>query len=182
LFYDCIIAQEWIMRFILLALLLVSACLWAAEPSPHATVHSLWRALSSEPGHGADAATLQRLFHQDAVVFGMQHKDGAPLLKARSARQFIQAQSEAGSKGFYECEILREIRSYDGFATVYSVVESRTDKTSIAPDFVGVNSIQLARTEDTWRILSLFYHVQRDDLPIAVDGGKSGQCLGETSG
>lgn len=72
----------------------------------------------------------------------------------------------------------REVKTYDRFATVYSVVESRTDRNAAKPDFVGVNSIQLYKFDDEWKIIALYYHVESPGLRISLEGGKSGICLG----
>lgn len=45
-------------------------------------------------------------------------------------------------------------------------------------DFVGVNSIQLYRDADRWTVLSLYYHVERDGVPVPLDGGRTGRCIG----
>ena len=81
--------------------------------------------------------------------------------------------------GFYECEVTREVKRQDHFATIYSVVESRTDPAAAKADFVGVNSIQLYQSEEGWQIVSLYYHVGKPGMPVPLEGGRSGVCLGD---
>lgn len=145
--------------------------------TPEQTVATLWRALSHEPGVAADVTSLKTIFHPDAVVFGATYKDGQPQLSQRKATDFLQKMAEAKPKGFYECEVSRQLVQHDLFATVYSVVESRADKNAKAADFVGVNSIQLYKADAGWQILSLYYHVSRPELPLPLGTGKSGHCL-----
>ncbi|WP_440223243.1 hypothetical protein ACQQ2N_19510 [Dokdonella sp. MW10] len=133
--------------------------------------------MSHEAGAAADTITLRRLFHDDAVIFGGVYKDGAPALRASSAAEFIASQGAVSGKAFHECEIARDVKAYDRFATVTSVVESRRDKASTKPDFTGINSVQLYRLGDDWKIVSLYYHVEKDGLPIPPAGGVSGTCL-----
>ncbi len=147
------------------------------EPKIDHVASELWNAMSHDAGAAADTTTLRRLFHDDAVIFGGVYKDGAPVLRRSSAAEFIASQEAVSGKAFHECEIARHMQTYDRFATVTSVVESRRDKTSAKPDFTGINSVQLYRLGDDWKIVSLYYHVEKDGLPIPPDGGVSGTCL-----
>lgn len=159
----------------LAGLMFLSAPALAASPGD--TVAAFWRALSHEAGASADAATLERLFHADAVVFGSRYDAGAPTFRMRRAAEFVDAQRKVRPTAFHECEVARRVQSHDSFASVYSVVESRTERTAARPDFTGVNSLQLYRDGDDWKIVSLYYHVANDDLPVPLDGGTSGRCL-----
>lgn len=165
------------MRNLVLALLLVPACASASDATPEAVVSALWHALSHGPGQSADVAGLERIFHDDAVVFGSRYGDGEPRLARMEADAFVESQRTPQPRAFHECEIARAVQVFDRFATVYSVVESRTDRAAAAPDFIGVNSLQLYRQGDAWKILSLYYHVGPKDLPVPVGGGTSGRCL-----
>jgi len=160
-----------------LAALAFSRCAFAAENGPEDTIASLWRALSNAPGESADVAELGRLFHEDAVIFGARYKDAEPVVKRTFAGEFLESQRRVQSGGFHECEIARTVESYDRFATAYSIVESRTDPASKSPDFVGVNSLQLYRSNAGWKILSLYYHVEKKGFPIPSDRGASGKCI-----
>jgi hypothetical protein len=159
-------------------LLLMPLLATAAETTPDQAVSMLWRALSNDPGHSADVLTLKRIFHEDAVVFGGRYKENIPKVKRTMINDFIKSQESISGKGFYECEISRVIKTYDRFAVAYSVVESRTDKTALKPNAVGVNSIQLYKVGSQWQILSLYYHLEKQELPIPYDGGQSGKCIG----
>ncbi|RYD14561.1 MAG: nuclear transport factor 2 family protein [Lysobacteraceae bacterium] len=167
------------MRILIVPLLLMLVPLGAAaaEHTPDAAVAALWRALSNEPGASADVATLDRLFHADAVVFGGSYRDGAPVVQRKAATEFLAPYGKVSRKGFHECEIARVVQAYDRFAAVYSVVESRTRREAPEPDFVGVNSIQLYQAGTQWKILSLYYHAEKPGLPIAPAGARSGACI-----
>jgi hypothetical protein len=155
------------------ALLLVLCCLpLCAAASPEATVAGLWRALSHGPGQSADVAALGRLFHEKAVIFGGTEKNG---MRMTPAADFIKSQAGVSAQGFYECETVRDMKVYDRFAVAYSVVETRTEKGAAAPAFVGVNSVQLYKDGAQWRILALYYQLEKPGVPL--QGGPSGQCL-----
>ncbi|KAF1707757.1 nuclear transport factor 2 family protein [Pseudoxanthomonas sacheonensis] len=165
------------MRSLLLSLLLAPLGAFAAENTPEQTVSTLWSALSNDPGATADLAALKRIFHEDAVVFGGRYKEGVPLVQRSMAEDFLKSYERPGQKGFHECEVSRVVQTYDRFAVAYSVVESRTDKTAAAPDFVGVNSVQLYKMGSQWKILSLYYHVEKQGLPIPLGDGRPGKCI-----
>jgi hypothetical protein len=162
---------------LLAALAFVAAAHAADRPGPDGTVAALWRAISHDAGVAADVATLRGLFHADAVVFGSRLREGRPSLKRTEIGDFLKAFEPIGDAGFHECEIARSIETYDRFATVYSVVESRTDATAREPDFTGVNSLQLYRGDDGWKIVSLYYHVETPGQPIPEAADFTGQCL-----
>lgn len=165
------------MRSLLLSLLLVPLGASAAESTPEEAVSTLWSALSNDPGASADLAALKRIFHEDAVVFGGRYKDGVPVVRRSTAEDFLKPYERVGEKGFYECEVSRVMQTYDRFAVAYSIVESRTDKAAATADFVGVNSVQLYKEGSQWKVLSLYYHVERQGLPIPLGGGQSGKCI-----
>lgn len=164
------------MRRMLWLFLVVPGIGLAAEASPDAVASRLWQVLSHEPGEAVDTAALGALFHPSAIVFGSREREGRAALDARPAAQFVAAQAPVDADGFHECEIEREVVQEDRFATVYSVVESRRDPTAAVPDVVGVNSLQLYRSDEGWQILSLYYHLRRD--PATPADGKPRACLG----
>lgn len=166
------------MRSLLLTLLLVPVCASATENTPEEAVSALWNALSNDPGASADLVALKRIFHEDAVIFGGRYKEGGvPVVRRSTAEDFLKPYERAGEKGFYECEVSRVMQVYDRFAVAYSVVESRADKTAAVADFVGVNSVQLYKVGSQWQVLSLYYHVEKQGLPIPLGDGHSGKCV-----
>jgi hypothetical protein len=158
-------------------LLATAAIAGDASPPPEDVVAALWRALSNEPGAAADTPTLSRLFHRDAVIFGAREKDGKPELRVTPVAKFIESQAVRSEKGFYECEISRWVKRYGRLAAVYSVVESRSNRDPGPPDFTGVNSLQLYLTPEGWKLVSLYYHLEEDEVPVPLEGGVSGRCL-----
>ena len=111
------------------------------------------------------------------MVYGARYRNGAAALSVARGTDFAAGIGRVGEKGFYECEVAREVRQYDRFATVYSVVESRNERSARKADFTGVNSIQLYRADDGWRIIGLYYQVELPGRPISLQGGKTGVCL-----
>ena len=161
----------------LLPVILASVPLIATAATPAATVAELWKASSHAPGVAADADRLQGLFRSDAVVVGGIYHEGKPVFHAMKAADFVAVQRQPRPQGFDECEVVREVREYDRFASVYSIVETRRDPKAAKADYTGVNSIQLYREDSGWKIVSLYYHVEKPSSPIPLGGGKTGVCL-----
>lgn len=157
--------------------IVLAAALLAAPATPEQAVATLWRALSHDAGKPGDEAALRAILHPDAMVYGARYRDGVPALSVARGTDFAAGIGRPGEKGFYECEVARQVRQYDRFATVYSVVESRSERGAPQASFTGVNSIQLYRADDGWRIIGLYYQVERPGMPIALEGGKPGVCL-----
>lgn len=165
------------MRRLLPAVLVFFPLSAVAAPTPAATVAALWQASSHAPGVAADADRLQRLFRADATVMGAVYHQGKPRFHSMKAGDFVAAQRRVQPEGFHECEVVRHVKEYDRFASVYSVVETRRDPKAATADYTGVNSIQLYRDDDGWKIVSLYYHVEKAGTPVPLEGGKTGACL-----
>ena len=157
--------------------IIIAAALLAAPATPEQAVATLWRSLSHDAGQAGDEATLRAILHPDAMVYGARYRNGAAALSVARGTDFAAGIGRVGEKGFYECEVAREVRQYDRFATVYSVVESRNERRAPKADFTGVNSIHLYRADDGWRIIGLYYQVELPGQPISLLGGKTGACL-----
>lgn len=157
--------------------IVLAAALLAAPATPEQAVATLWRALSHDAGRPGDEAALRAILHADAMVYGARYRDGVPAFSVTRGTDFAASIGRVGQQGFYECEVAREVRQYDRFATVYSVVESRRERSAPKADFTGVNSIQLYRADDGWRIVGLYYQVERPGLPVPLQGGQPGACL-----
>ena len=165
------------MRLLLLFIGLLSCSYSVAQTKPSDTINQLWQALSREPNQTPDIAVMKSLLHPEAMVYGAQLKEGQHTLSAITGSKFIELLDKAYESGFYECEVARTMQVYDRFAHVYSVVESRSKRDQIDDDFVGVNSIQLYKMNDEWKILSLYYHIETPDNAVSLEGGVSGVCL-----
>jgi hypothetical protein len=170
---------------LIIATLIFSSAVLARAPGqvahkfekPEQAVAAFWRALQNEPGKSSDSTTLNRLFHKDAIFFWLRERDGVASLTQSAASEYIQKISKPGEEGFYECEVKREVKVYDRFATVYSIVESRVDARAAQPKLTGINSIQLYKDVDEWKIISVYYHIEKKGYPIPLDGGVSGKCI-----
>jgi hypothetical protein len=150
----------------------LAALCWAAaagaQDSPEAAADLLWRALSHGPGSGADRAALERLFLPAAQVYGLG-RDGAAPLRQRSAAEFIAAQAEPDAKSFAEREVHREVRRYGRFAEVFATVESRSGDPAGPAGYTGINSLHLVEQDGRWRIVALYYALERPGQPLPAN-------------
>lgn len=143
--------------------------------SPGRAAARFWPALSSEAGKRPDITAMRALFHPQATVYGGSNRDGKGAFSATPLKKFLADIDAPRKQRFQECEVLREVRQFDRFAQVYSVVESRSDKP--APDFSGVNSLLMQFDGDAWKIIALYYQVGPAATPVPLGVATSGVCL-----
>lgn len=135
---------------------------YAGYPSPDEAMDALWNALSHEAGSSPDTSTLERLFSDQAVVFGSRTIRDEPVLTRQAKEEFIDRLRALRAYRFVECEVDRSVTAEGPFAAVESRVVSERDSERESTRFVGINSVQLHRNETGWVILSLYYHVLPD--------------------
>lgn len=140
----------------------------SAQDSPEAAADLLWRALSHGPGQGADRAALEPLFLPAAQVYGLG-RDGKSPLRVRSAAEFIAAQVQPDAQPFEEREVHREVRRYGRFAEVFATVESRAGDAAGPAEYTGINSLHLVEQDGRWRIVALYYALERPGQPLPAD-------------
>lgn len=143
--------------------------------SPGRASAQFWPALSSEAGKRPDMAAMRALFHKDAVIYGGNNRQGKGSFSATPLKQFLASIDEVRTKPFQECEVLREVRQFDRYAQVYSVVESRSGGSSA--DFTGVNTLLMQFDGDRWKVVALYYQLGPDSMPVPIGQGKPGACL-----
>lgn len=70
---------------------------------------------------------------------------------------------------FHERETVRSVRIFGGFAHVLSAYETKQSEHASEPFARGVNSLQLIREGDDWRVLSLLWDEEGPNVPLALD-------------
>lgn len=161
---------------LLLACSYIQAAPAASQYNPEQLTQTLWQAFSHPAGQAADVATLSTLFHPQAEIYGSRVQQEQAKLSKTAVADFLKSLQAKNNSGFYECEIHREIRQFDRFAAVYSVVESRTNPQQKQADFVGVNSILLNKTEQGWKIITLYYHLPSAGAELNLPLANTGNC------
>jgi len=81
---------------------------------------------------------------------------------------------------FHEIEVQRDERKFGGLAHVLSAYETRHSPTALEPFARGVNSLQLIREQNEWKVLSLFWDEERVDNPLKINTlFEPGEAYGE---
>jgi hypothetical protein len=70
---------------------------------------------------------------------------------------------------FHERELVRSQRIFGGFAHVLSAYETKQGESAKEPFARGVNSLQLIREPDGWRVLSLLWDEEGPDMPLVLE-------------
>ena len=71
---------------------------------------------------------------------------------------------------FFEVETGREVRVFGNIAHVWSAYEARTAPGDAVPERRGINSIQLYKGEDGWKIIHMIWDNERDGVPLPAVG------------
>lgn len=137
-----------------------------ASLSLDAQVSRLWNSLSNAPQTKPDIASLQQLFVSNATISGVRHKNGEPSLNLQQASEFIAGQDPVKPYGFYECEIVREVRVTGSFATVLSLVWSsrvviKHNYKLILPELIACNGQKLIKAGNLFHCIITFLPITK---------------------
>ena len=131
-----------------------------------ATVDGIYAVISGPVGAPRDWDKMRALMTQDARLTPI----GAEGHRSHSIDGYIERSEEfLLSQGFFEIETGNRIEIYGNLAQVWSAYEGRTGSAD-GPVFVtGINSFQLVKTEDGWKVFSILWQAASDDLPVPAD-------------
>lgn len=132
-----------------------------------AVVAGLYDGVSTDPGERRDRRVFAALFAPDARVH-VTHagEDGRATVESLDVAAFIALnERRLQGRGFHEREIHRERTDYGAVTHLWSVFEARRERDG-APYARGANSIQLLRTPDGWRVLSLSWDLETARTPL----------------
>ncbi len=128
-----------------------------------ALINALYEVISFDERGEPDWPRMQSLFSRHARITRIT-PDGTDYLDVRSFQELAKESFELGVyTRFYEIEVLRDERRFGGLAHVLSAYETRHSPDAIEPFARGVNSLQLIKEEETWKVLSLFWDEERVD-------------------
>jgi len=86
--------------------------------------------------------------------------------RARETQQASQGAAAGQPRGFHEREIAQGTETFGGIAHVWSTYESRYSVDDPEPFSRGINSFQLVRFENRWRVVTIFWDVERPSQSI----------------
>lgn len=146
-------------------------------PSDQATLDALIASLYDAVSHGdglePDWGRLEPLFVTGARLTPPKPA-GDTGWRALSFEEFRDAfragiaalRDEAKPAGFFEREIGREVRRYGSLTNVLSAYEARFRRDDSKPFLRGVNSIQVVKSGDRYKIVSIVWETERPGSPI----------------
>lgn len=135
-----------------------------------AVMDGIYAAVSHEPGQQPDWEAYHEVFHPGATMVLPVGPGQYP--KTQTVEQFLAfykgylAQPGAVDEGFVERCAGLEATVFGNVATVTSVYEARKTVDQEKPDRVGIDCVQMMRTQDGWIAVSLVTDYERADNPL----------------
>lgn len=133
-----------------------------------ALIRAFYEVISFEEGGSPDWERMRTLFSQHARITRIT-PEGTDYYDLDGFQEMAKEALELGLyTRFYEVEVRRDQRRFGGLCHVLSAYETKQSPRSSEPFARGVNSIQLIREDDDWKVLSLFWDEERVDNPLAL--------------
>jgi hypothetical protein len=157
------------MRFLALTVgfIILSPSVRAADTdSIDSVMKAVYEVISGPAGAPRDWARFKALF-----------ADGARLIPVRTTKEgtapAVMTPDEYEKRGtaifektaFYETELSRRQEQFGNIAHAFSTYESR-HAPGEKPFARGINSFQLVKINDTWKVMTIFWEAERPDNPI----------------
>jgi hypothetical protein len=150
------------------------------DPAIADLLQTLYAVISFEEGGEPDWPGLEQVFSRHARITritpeGTDHLDPVGFLA------MVRNMVDLGAyTSFFEFELSRTVERFGDIAQVWSAYETRRSKTAREALGRGVNSIQLIRERDAWRVHGLLWDETRADPRLDVAtvfarGGGHGQ-------
>lgn len=132
----------------------------ADDPAIVQALSELYEVISFEEGAEPNWDGLQAVFHERARITRIT-PEGSDYLEPASFLAMTRSMVELGAyTSFYEFELEREVRQFGNMAQVWSLYETRRNRSAEKPLGRGINSIQLIYEGDRWRVLGLLWDEQ----------------------
>jgi hypothetical protein len=138
------------------------------DPAIGELLRTLYAVISFEEGDEPDWPGLERVFSRHARITRMT-PEGTDYLDPGSFVAMVRNMVELGAyTSFFEFEVSRAVERFGDIAQVWSVYETRRSKAAREPLGRGVNSIQLIREREAWRVLGLLWDETHADPRLDV--------------
>ncbi|HYQ17554.1 MAG TPA: hypothetical protein VEQ58_17395 [Polyangiaceae bacterium] len=142
-----------------------------------ALLKALYEVISFDEGGEPDWSRMQSLFSAHARITRIT-PEGTDYLDVPGFQQMAKESFDLGVyTRFFEIEVQRDERRFGGLCHVLSAYETRHSPDAAEPFARGVNSLQLIREDDGWKVLSLCWDEERVDnvleLKTLFGGGES---------
>ena len=138
------------------------------EYSLDGTVNSLYEVISGEIGEKRDWKLFKSLFAEGARMVPLHQKpEVGAIATYLNPQDYIDRSSQwLLENGFFEIEIHRQIDQFGDMAHVFSTYEAYHSMSDEQPFLKGINSIQMYRDKERWKILNMTWLQESVDNPI----------------
>ena len=156
---------------ILIAVALASTSAMADPATDRATPESVvaasYLAISGPAGAKRDFARLEAIAAADVrFVMVTREPGGGTATRSMGIQDFEKAYEEViGGRAFFESELSHRSEGFGDVMTVLSTYESR-DAPGNVPFARGLNSYQLVKGTDGWRIQTIFWEDEAPNDPL----------------
>jgi hypothetical protein len=141
----------------------------ADDPAIARLLEQLYEVISFEEGSEPNWEGLHGVFSENASITRVT-PDGTDFMDRASFLAMTRNLLEIGAyTSFYEFEVARRVERLDDVAQVWSLYETRRHRTACEALGRGVNSIQLLRQQQGWRVHSLLWDETRADPNLSFD-------------
>jgi hypothetical protein len=131
-------------------------------------IAAFYEVISFEEGGSPDWQRMRTLFSRQARITRIT-PEGTDYYDLDGFQEMAKEALELGLyTRFYEVEVRRDERRFGGLCHVLSAYETKQTPRSSEPFARGVNSLQLIREDEEWKVLSLFWDEERVDNPLAL--------------
>ena len=121
------------------------------------TIAALFDALSFEPGHQPNISAINNLFVEGGLLINCNEHAPQTFQVGQFIEHFQSLFKQQQITSLHETEVHHKTKVYDHIAHRYSFYEARTAPDT-APFAVGINTIQLIKTNEGWKITSMAWN------------------------
>jgi hypothetical protein len=151
----------------LFALLALAAPL--ARPADTDSIEGVVKAVYqviSGPAGPRDWARFRSLFADGARLIPVRVTPEGPAPNVLTPEEYAQRASANFEKnGFFESPVAQKVESFGNIAHVFSTYESRRAPGE-KPFARGINSFQLVRQANAWKVMTILWDSERENNPI----------------
>lgn len=142
-------------------------------PAIDVAVKKLYSVISGPAGQARDWSAFREMFVTDAKFFVVvKDAQGKETTVTMTPDDYVKRSGPYLEKnGFFEKEIARETRFYGGIAQVWTTYESRAKRDDKMPFARGINSVQLVKVGEVWKIASITWTDEATAGPIPKSYG-----------
>jgi hypothetical protein len=137
----------------------------ADTDSVDSVVHAVYATISG-PAGTRDWVRFRSLFAEGARLISMRSTAEGSAAIVMSPDDYAKRAGASFEKApFFESELARRVESFGSIAHVFSTYESRRAP-SEKPFARGINSFQLVKQDQAWKVMTILWDAERDSNPL----------------